>query len=304
MTEAPVRVSPITTEIVRNRLVAITDEMKVNLMRTAYNMVIYEALDYTVGLFDAEGNTISIGLGLPMFIRGLSDTIKAKIRHYGSTGIKPGDMLLTNDAYITGNHLNHIVVTKPIDRQDGGVVCRHDLKGSESPAIAQFLNKKTSHRITLQVIAWREDNRTGLRPASSPPHSELGTRPLFAHNGGLRHPPSLAQPAPHPPAESRVIHYLPLARLLRRRAILAALLLAVLIASSVDSASPTTGRDFKYAARWASSSGTALTTRTMPAASAYCCAAALVAVLSSSRSEVLAKLPRPRRRAVTTAPPG
>ena len=67
------RVDPVTTEIVRNGLIAATEEMKTNLMRTAYNMIIYEALDFTVGLFDAQGNTVSIGLGLPMFIRGMSD---------------------------------------------------------------------------------------------------------------------------------------------------------------------------------------------------------------------------------------
>jgi N-methylhydantoinase B/oxoprolinase/acetone carboxylase alpha subunit len=70
---------PVTTEIVRNGLIAATEEMKTNLMRTAYNMIIYEALDFTVGLFDAQGNTVSIGLGLPMFIRGMSDTVKAKL---------------------------------------------------------------------------------------------------------------------------------------------------------------------------------------------------------------------------------
>jgi N-methylhydantoinase B len=105
---------PITAEIVRNALVAITDEMKTNLMRTAYNQIIYEALDYTVGLFDADGNTISIGLGLPMFIRGLSDAIKAKLAFYGRDGIEPEDVLLTNDAYIMGSHLNHMIFTLPI----------------------------------------------------------------------------------------------------------------------------------------------------------------------------------------------
>ena len=104
----------ITAEIVRNGVVAITDEMKTNLMRTAYNMIVYEALDFTVGLFDAKGNTISIGLGLPMFIRGLSDAIKAKLEFYGPDGISPGDILLTNDSYIMGSHLNHMIFTVPI----------------------------------------------------------------------------------------------------------------------------------------------------------------------------------------------
>jgi len=107
-------VDPITAEIIRNAVVAITDEMKTNLMRTAYNMIIYEALDFTVGLFDAQGNTISIGLGLPMFIRGLSDAIKAKLAHYGREAIEPGDILLTNDSYIMGSHLNHMIFTVPI----------------------------------------------------------------------------------------------------------------------------------------------------------------------------------------------
>ena len=72
------------TEIVRNGVIAVTEEMKTNLMRTAYNIIIYEALDFTTGLFTPQGETISIGIGLPMFIRGMAETVKAKIRHFGA----------------------------------------------------------------------------------------------------------------------------------------------------------------------------------------------------------------------------
>ncbi len=107
-------VDPVVTEIVRNGLVAITEEMKTNLMRTAYNMIIYEALDFTVGLFDRAGNTVSIGIGLPMFIRGMSNTVKRMIEHFGYAGMEEGDVLLTNDAYTTGSHLNHMTFVVPV----------------------------------------------------------------------------------------------------------------------------------------------------------------------------------------------
>jgi N-methylhydantoinase B len=107
-------VDAFTVEVIRGTVVAITDEMKTNLMRTAYNMIIYEAEDFTVGLFDADGNTISIGLGLPMFIRGLSDAVKAKIGFWGKENIEPGDVLLTNDPQVMGSHLNHMIFTLPI----------------------------------------------------------------------------------------------------------------------------------------------------------------------------------------------
>ncbi|MGQ0655467.1 MAG: hydantoinase B/oxoprolinase family protein [Betaproteobacteria bacterium] len=105
---------PVTVELVRNSLIAATEEMKSVLMRTSYNMIIYEALDFTVGLFDRKGDTLSIGLGLPMFIRGMSDTVKTKIEHWGYERIHPDDILLTNDAYITGAHLNHLTFSIPV----------------------------------------------------------------------------------------------------------------------------------------------------------------------------------------------
>jgi N-methylhydantoinase B len=116
MTRAPERVAvdPVVTEIIRNGLVAISEEMKTTLTRTAYNVIIYEALDFTVGVFDRDGNTISVGIGLPMFIRGISDTVKANLRHFGVEGLEPGDILITNDAYVTGSHLNHVTLVAPV----------------------------------------------------------------------------------------------------------------------------------------------------------------------------------------------
>src|SRR6202162_6751752 len=90
------RTDPVITEIVRNGLIAVTEEMKTNLMRTAYNIIIYEALDFTTGLFTADGETVSIGIGLPMFIRGMAETVEAKIKHFGRKDIRHGAIYVTN----------------------------------------------------------------------------------------------------------------------------------------------------------------------------------------------------------------
>src|SRR5947209_5035768 len=110
----PHNIDPVITEIVRNGVIAVTEEMKTNLMRTAYNIIIYEALDFTTGLFTPKGETISIGIGLPMFIRGMAETVKAKIAHFGPVNMHPGDIYVTNDSYLTGSHLNHVTLTLPI----------------------------------------------------------------------------------------------------------------------------------------------------------------------------------------------
>ena len=114
MTQPKRAADAVLTAIIKNGVLAVTEEMKTNLMRTAYNMIIYEALDFTVGLFTPNGETVSIGLGLPMFIRGMSQTVKAKIEKFGKENMKPGDIYVTNDAYLTGSHLNHFTFTMPV----------------------------------------------------------------------------------------------------------------------------------------------------------------------------------------------
>src|SRR5947199_2838762 len=84
--ERRVKADAVLTEIVRNGVIAVTEEMKTNLMRTAYNMIVYEALDFTVGLYTAEGETVSIELELQRFRRGMAETVKTQSRQVRKDG--------------------------------------------------------------------------------------------------------------------------------------------------------------------------------------------------------------------------
>lgn len=107
-------VNPITLEVVRNALVAYSDEMATVLCRTAYNMMIFEVRDYCVGIVDPDGNIISQNSGgLPIFLADLGAAVKGAIDTHGIESFKPGDVYISNDPAVCGQHLNNIVVFTP-----------------------------------------------------------------------------------------------------------------------------------------------------------------------------------------------
>lgn len=121
-TERATEVNPITVEVIRHGLAAAADEMKINLMRTAYNPIIYEVLDFSVGLFDAAGDMVAQSAGLPIFLGNLSPSVKQIIADVGVAEMRPGDVYLINDTYTVGTHLNDVVVCSPIFLRDGATL--------------------------------------------------------------------------------------------------------------------------------------------------------------------------------------
>ena len=50
-----VSLDPVTLEVIRNALPAISNEMAADLQRTSYNMMIYEVRDFCTALVNADG---------------------------------------------------------------------------------------------------------------------------------------------------------------------------------------------------------------------------------------------------------
>ena len=107
---------PFTLEIIRDNLEAISDEMFIALHRTAHGVVMYEMLDFSVGLADAQGRMIVQGNGLPFFVSTLESAVRDVIAKHGAAdAIRPGDVFMTNDPYHGGGtHLNDVCLVMPI----------------------------------------------------------------------------------------------------------------------------------------------------------------------------------------------
>ena len=112
-----------TIEIIKNGLVAIGDEMFVALQRTSKSTIIYEVLDFAVGLIDSRGQLITQGNGVTGFLGTLVYAVRDVIDKFARKGkLKPGDIVVTNDPYGGGGtHLSDVSLVMPIF-YDGEIV--------------------------------------------------------------------------------------------------------------------------------------------------------------------------------------
>lgn len=112
-------IDPFTVEIVKDALVAIGDEMFVALQRTSKSTIIYEVLDFASGLIDASGQLITQGNGVTGFLGTLTFAVRSTLEKFGPEGLRPGDVVITNDPYSGGGtHLSDVSLIVPIFYDD------------------------------------------------------------------------------------------------------------------------------------------------------------------------------------------
>lgn len=111
---SPATIDPFTLEIIKESLIAIGDEMFIAMQRTSMSTIIYEVLDYALGLLDARGDLITQGNGVSGFLGTLTAAVKSIIEKFGAD-IHPGDIIITNDPYSGGGtHLSDVTLAMPI----------------------------------------------------------------------------------------------------------------------------------------------------------------------------------------------
>jgi len=103
-----------TFNIIHNALVSACNEMFTVTARTAKSPIIYDVLDFSAALTDPEGNVTAQAVSCPVFVGVLDFTVKAVLKKYGGEGLRPGDIIILNDPYLSGTHLNDVAIVMPI----------------------------------------------------------------------------------------------------------------------------------------------------------------------------------------------
>jgi N-methylhydantoinase B len=113
-------VNPVTYEVIRSRLLAITEEMRIALQSVSGSPTVTEASDFFTGLFLPDGSFASMGLQVSFqasVVGHLIRAVAARPHHK----VRDGDMFCGNDPFVGALHQNDVQLTGPIFA-DGEIV--------------------------------------------------------------------------------------------------------------------------------------------------------------------------------------
>ena len=134
---------PIGLEIMWARLVNIADECWDAVCRTAFSLIISDAQDFSLALFDTSGGILAQSpRAQPVFNLSLPRAIEALLESFPPADLSPGDVLVTNDPWLTSGHLFDVAFVTPVFH-DGQLVGHigaighvTDIGGTRDPEVA------------------------------------------------------------------------------------------------------------------------------------------------------------------------
>jgi N-methylhydantoinase B len=107
-------VDPITTEVIRNKLEGIANEMELTLLKSSFSPIVKEGLDTSASLFTVNAETLAQACAIPVHLATLIPTIQAMLRKYPLETMREGDAYILNDPYCGGTHLPDIAIMTPV----------------------------------------------------------------------------------------------------------------------------------------------------------------------------------------------
>jgi N-methylhydantoinase B len=109
------KVDLVTLEILWNRLIAVTNEQAAALMRTSFTPIVRDIGDLSAAVFDSRAQMLAQATtGTPGHINSLASGMHHFLERFPKETLEPGDVLITNDPWMTSGQLNDLSVVTPV----------------------------------------------------------------------------------------------------------------------------------------------------------------------------------------------
>ena len=106
---------PITLDIMWGRMIATVNEQAAALMRSSFTSIVRDAGDLSACVFDRRGRMVAQAVtGSPGHINSMATGMEHIVRAFPVDTLSPGDVIITNDPWITVSQLHDITIATPV----------------------------------------------------------------------------------------------------------------------------------------------------------------------------------------------
>ena len=111
----PMRADPITQKVVNSALQGVAEQMAATILRTSYSTVVREMLDYSTAVFDPAGRILAQSCRIPIHLNSMSRSLRSTLeRAIPIEQWRPGDIIVTNDPFLGGQHIPDVQTFSPV----------------------------------------------------------------------------------------------------------------------------------------------------------------------------------------------
>jgi len=105
---------PVTFEVLRSLFEYTCARMSQILQKTSFSPILYDMVDFSNAIYDADLQLLGQAANCPVHLAAMHFSARAAGKRFGLDTLKEGDVIVLNDPYEGGTHLNDITFTMPI----------------------------------------------------------------------------------------------------------------------------------------------------------------------------------------------
>ncbi|MGD6741838.1 hydantoinase B/oxoprolinase family protein [Streptomyces sp. BH106] len=115
--ESRYRCDRFTATVLSNRLEYVVEHMCRRLLTAAFSPILRDFYDFAAVITGPEEigyPTAAMSNSLVLFTGTMTDSVRVSVQEYGEDRLGPGDVIVANDPYRTGTHVNDMLFIRPV----------------------------------------------------------------------------------------------------------------------------------------------------------------------------------------------
>ncbi len=112
-----------TAMVISTRLRYVVQHMCTGLLTTAFSIILRDWYDFAAtisGPPEQDYPMPAVSNSLVLFLGTMTDAVRNMVEEYGPENLKPGDVLIANDPYRIGTHVNDVCFVRPVFHEVAG----------------------------------------------------------------------------------------------------------------------------------------------------------------------------------------